>query len=138
MTVGKHWVTHADELPYLFPSGRFELTRAPDLALGDLFTKLWTNFADTGNPTPDSSLGFILEPTTEAHLQHLVLSPSPFMQNDTRRQEREFLTSLSTRQYRLLLGEDIPLDKVAYSLVQEEQATLSTTAANTFKSLKFW
>nr|XP_053646160.1 carboxylic ester hydrolase-like [Cherax quadricarinatus] len=138
MTVGKHWVTHADDLKYFFNSGRFELTRAPDLALRDLFTKLWTNFADTGNPTPDSSLGFIWEPTTEAHLQHLVLSPSPFMQNDTRRQDREFLTSLSTRQYRLLLGKDIPLDKMAYSLVEEEPATHSRSAANTLKPMKFW
>nr|XP_053645937.1 uncharacterized protein LOC128697979 [Cherax quadricarinatus] len=81
-------VTHADDLAYLFNLRGFQLTRAPDLALRDLFTKLWTNFADTGNPTPDSSLGFIWEPTTEAHLQHLVLSPSPFMQNDTRRQQQ--------------------------------------------------
>nr|XP_053646150.1 uncharacterized protein LOC128698080 isoform X2 [Cherax quadricarinatus] len=86
LTFGKHWVTHSDDLIYLFNSEEFELTRPADLALRDLFTKLWTNFADTGNPTPDSSLGFIWEPTREAHLQHLVLSPSPFMQNDTRHQ----------------------------------------------------
>ncbi|XP_069169364.1 carboxylic ester hydrolase-like isoform X1 [Procambarus clarkii] len=104
ITIGRHWVTHADDLFYFFTGGEawLPLTRPQDLAFRDLLIRLWVNFATTGNPTPDFSLGFTWEPTTEAHLQHLVLQPSPVMHNDTRRQEREFLTSLPTYQYGLL------------------------------------
>nr|QCC89024.1 carboxylesterase 9 [Meteorus pulchricornis] len=50
---------HAQELPYLFRSKKFEATDIKPPAPGTIqhllmqrFTELWTNFAKTGNPTP--------------------------------------------------------------------------------------
>ncbi|XP_065344089.1 esterase FE4-like [Cloeon dipterum] len=51
---------HADELGYLFTQGMlpgWKKAPANDKRVIDLMTTLWTNFAKTGNPTPDDSLG---------------------------------------------------------------------------------
>ncbi|KAL0880455.1 hypothetical protein ABMA27_002869 [Loxostege sticticalis] len=51
---------HADDLPYIFPAKIFNQKIYKDLEnlkLIENITKLWTNFAKHGNPTPDNSLG---------------------------------------------------------------------------------
>ncbi|XP_013183096.1 esterase B1 [Amyelois transitella] len=50
-------VCHADELPYLFDVKCIDIPK-PDKSwkVIDNLTKLWTNFAITGNPTPSSEL----------------------------------------------------------------------------------
>ncbi|XP_013141552.1 PREDICTED: esterase B1-like [Papilio polytes] len=60
-------VSHADELPYIFSmkvlkaiNPNFDISRV--IKLIDQVTKLWTNFAKYGNPTPDESLGVIWKP----------------------------------------------------------------------------
>ncbi|XP_047990812.1 LOW QUALITY PROTEIN: juvenile hormone esterase-like [Leguminivora glycinivorella] len=53
-------VCHGDDLGYLFPLKGFNLTVDPESAtfkMIDNVTKMWTNFAKCGNPTPDDSLG---------------------------------------------------------------------------------
>nr|AJN91206.1 carboxylesterase [Cnaphalocrocis medinalis] len=53
-------VCHADDLPYLFPlkvSGIKVDQGSETFKLIEQVTKLWTNFAKYGNPTPDNSLG---------------------------------------------------------------------------------
>lgn len=103
LTIAKHWVTHADDLIYLFTGGVFlPLTNPKDLKLRDVFTKLWTNFAATGHPTPDDSLGFQWEPSSETNLHYLSLSPTPVMKPDNREEVREFFATLPTHQNQIL------------------------------------
>ncbi|XP_076058877.1 juvenile hormone esterase-like [Oratosquilla oratoria] len=93
--MSKRWITHADDLLYLFEGGRFKpLEREEDLALRDFMTALWTNFAETGNPTPDDSLGFKWEPVKESNFRQLVLGPKPHMEDDTRKERRDFFLNL--------------------------------------------
>lgn len=101
---GRHWVTHADDAFYLFTGGGTwqPLTSDRDLAVRKIMTKLWANFAATGDPTPDDSLGFRWEAVNETHLHYLSLTPTPTMREDSRRQVREFFGSLPTRENRLL------------------------------------
>ncbi|XP_050727493.1 cholinesterase 2-like [Eriocheir sinensis] len=97
------WVCHGDDLFYLFPGGPIpaplsseDLQRPDDLAVRDIIVALWTNFAITGNPTPDDSLGFKWEPSTADSLHYLSLTPSPSMQPDDRKDARKFHNSLPT------------------------------------------
>ncbi|XP_026753865.1 juvenile hormone esterase-like isoform X1 [Galleria mellonella] len=64
-------VSHADDLPYLFPlAGVFSLfgqtldQNSTTFKLVENVTRLWTNFAKQGNPTPDGSLGVKWSPYT--------------------------------------------------------------------------
>ncbi|KAK7063017.1 Carboxylesterase 5A [Halocaridina rubra] len=102
--IAQNWVTHVDDLFYLF-TGRdiwLPLTKPSDLKLRNIFTKMWTNFAATGNPTPDESLGFTWESSTEENFHYLSLSPSPEMKPDNRKEVRQFFATLPTRQNRIL------------------------------------
>ncbi|KAK8743385.1 hypothetical protein OTU49_001416 [Cherax quadricarinatus] len=92
--VGKHWVPHADDLLYLFQAGELlgpskqiqQLNTPEDLRMRDIMSTLWTNFAATGNPTPDDSLGFTWEPSTENSFQYLALNLKPTMEADQRQE----------------------------------------------------
>ncbi|XP_042234708.1 uncharacterized protein LOC121874576 [Homarus americanus] len=55
---------------------------------------MWINFAATGNPTPDDSLGFRWGPFSEHNNQHLELKVEPTMTRYSRHQVREFWSSL--------------------------------------------
>ncbi|MDK2413676.1 carboxylesterase family protein, partial [Aphanizomenon sp. 202] len=74
-----------------------DLRRQDDLRLRDIITTLWTNFAATGNPTPDDALGFKWEAATEDDLRYLALTPSPAMEADQRQEVRDFHASLPTK-----------------------------------------
>ncbi|KPI95949.1 Esterase B1 [Papilio xuthus] len=70
-------VSHADDLPYLFPMKIFA-KKSPRLGINSTFyrmmdqvTKLWTNFAKYGNPTPDANLGVIWKPYTLENQDYL-------------------------------------------------------------------
>ncbi|RXG51310.1 Carboxylesterase 1E [Armadillidium vulgare] len=55
---GKNWVTHTDELVYLFYGDslfNFDLKKEEDLKFRKIITSLWRNFAKSGNPTPECS-----------------------------------------------------------------------------------
>ncbi|KAK3854409.1 hypothetical protein Pcinc_039113 [Petrolisthes cinctipes] len=117
--VGNHWVCHGDELYYLFRGG--PLLRPPHLpkstpqdlvlkqekSLRQTMAKLWTNFAATGNPTPDKSvLGFTWDAVTPTHLQHLVITPTPTMRDDIRQEVRKFYSSLPIKGYQALMNHE--------------------------------
>ncbi|XP_042856183.1 cholinesterase 2-like [Penaeus japonicus] len=115
---GRHWVPHGDDLYYLFAGGpllvRRHLADRPtdlqsheDLRLRDVITATWTNFAATGDPTPDDSLGFKWEAATEDDLRYLALEPSPTMEADQRQKARGFYASLPTKVNRILNPERI-------------------------------
>ncbi|KAI5639531.1 carboxylesterase family domain-containing protein [Phthorimaea operculella] len=67
-------VCHCDDLPYLFPVKFMNQTvvkESREFQLIEKVTKLWTNFAKYGNPTPDNSLGVKWEPYTIQHQHYL-------------------------------------------------------------------
>ncbi|XP_050713771.1 juvenile hormone esterase-like [Eriocheir sinensis] len=105
--VGRNWVSHVDDLFYIFSGGPVwaPLEREEDLRLRDIITKLWANFAAIGNPTPDDSLGFQWRAAESCDLQHLSLTPTPAMVGDRRREVRAFWETLPIKQ-NLLLNPD--------------------------------
>nr|ATJ44551.1 acetate esterase 7 [Helicoverpa assulta] len=67
LTKDKPVVCHCDDLTYLFPIKLFtdKVDKNSEcFKLIDRVTKLWTNFAKYGNPTPDASLGVQWKPYT--------------------------------------------------------------------------
>ncbi|XP_049872482.1 juvenile hormone esterase-like [Pectinophora gossypiella] len=74
-------VSHADDLAYLFPLKALSLVTnqkidkdSKTFELINNITKLWTNFAKYGNPTPDSSLGATWEPYDEKDQKYMEIS----------------------------------------------------------------
>ncbi|KAG7171451.1 Venom carboxylesterase-6-like 10 [Homarus americanus] len=109
LNIGENWVTHTDELFYLFTGGPLwrPIDREEDLKLREIMTTLWTNFATTGNPTPDESLGFTWDPITEDTQRHLTLKPTPAMEDDDRQETREFWFALPLKQNLILHPEKV-------------------------------
>ncbi|KAK3882435.1 hypothetical protein Pcinc_013187 [Petrolisthes cinctipes] len=107
-------VVHADDLLYLFVPGALfqttfetnQLETPQDIAMKDLMTKMWVNFAATGHPTPDDSLGFTWDPSTADHLTFLEITPKPTMRPDSNQKMREFHASLNTKMYQHLFHTD--------------------------------
>ncbi|XP_045446301.1 esterase FE4-like [Melitaea cinxia] len=67
-------VSHADELFYMFYNYLNEIPYDNEKKLRDIVfqvTKLWTNFAKTGQPTPDESLGVTWQPYTREGREYL-------------------------------------------------------------------
>ncbi|ROT85548.1 JHE-like carboxylesterase 1 [Penaeus vannamei] len=64
------YVGDSDDLQYLFSFDKLNvsLTKEEDLFVSRIMVDLWTNFAATGNPTPDLSLGFKWTPTEASSL----------------------------------------------------------------------
>lgn len=87
---GMHWVTLADDLPYLFNSRLTILRRQDDLIIRNLMVDLWTNFAKTGNPTPDYSLAFQWLPVTPNCLRYLAIDRISHMKLYDRTMVMEF------------------------------------------------
>ncbi|XP_063618830.1 juvenile hormone esterase-like [Cydia splendana] len=68
------FVTHADDLRYLFPPKLYPVEIAlnsTELRMIETVTTLWTNFAKYGNPTPDESLGAHWAPYTLQNQDYL-------------------------------------------------------------------
>ncbi|CAL4062346.1 unnamed protein product, partial [Meganyctiphanes norvegica] len=106
--IGEDWVSHADELQYLFSytDGWFgkPLDRKEDLQMRKLLLDLWSNFAKYGNPTPDRSLGFTWQPVGLDTQSHLAIKlQQPQMEPDNRAQIRSFFHTL-----------DLPVNRILY------------------------
>ncbi|XP_071528390.1 pyrethroid hydrolase Ces2a-like [Panulirus ornatus] len=102
------WVAHSDDIQYLFDPWHAypqQLERPADIFVREVMLTLWTNFAATGNPTPDGSLGFRWWPTTESHQWYLALTTSPTMKDDTPVEELEFWRNMPTKMNKLLFPE---------------------------------
>ncbi|XP_069953421.1 juvenile hormone esterase [Cherax quadricarinatus] len=123
-TENKHWVSHADDLLYLFSGGgvwtALNFSIPDDLHVRDLFTQLWFNFAATGSPTPDDSLGFTWSPTTPSAPYHLNLNSKPSMVPDSHSEMMEFWTSLPTKENLILYPEREVTPKMEEKETREE------------------
>ncbi|XP_023935687.2 esterase FE4-like [Bicyclus anynana] len=69
-------VCHGDDLPYIFPVKIFEQNISMDseaFKMIDKVTKLWTNFAKYGDPTPDNTLGVKWSPYTRKEENYIII-----------------------------------------------------------------
>lgn len=108
-SLNKKWVGHADDLQYLFGGdgvGLDPMEDPADLFMRHIILTLWFNFAATGNPTPDGSLGFRWWPTSQSHPWYLALTTSPVMKDNVLIQELEFWKNLPTKMNLLLYPEN--------------------------------
>ncbi|XP_076066315.1 juvenile hormone esterase-like isoform X2 [Oratosquilla oratoria] len=97
-TFAKKWVIHFDDLVYFFEGGEFgTLDDATDLAVRDIMVTLWTNFAATGDPTPDDSLWFKWEASRRSPLSRLVIESQPFMEKNSRKERMDFWLGLAAQ-----------------------------------------
>merc|ERR1719378_1166512 len=97
ITEGQHCVSHGDDLLYVFDllwEIGDHLTDPDDLTVQNHFTTLWTNFAKTGVPTPDDSLGYSWHVTDAKTRQHLRILPQPTVHMDQRQMSRAFWENL--------------------------------------------
>ncbi|XP_069956161.1 pyrethroid hydrolase Ces2a-like isoform X2 [Cherax quadricarinatus] len=104
---GSTYVTHSSETHYVFwsPEGPSFPKKSDEARVSLLISKLWANFAATGDPTPDDSLGFKWLPASPKNTHHLAINTTPTMESDTRAEARQFWFSLPTRHNKLLYPE---------------------------------
>nr|XP_027216593.1 carboxylesterase 5A-like [Penaeus vannamei] len=98
------YVGDSDDLQYLFSFDKLNvsLTKEEDLFVSRIMVDLWTNFAATGNPTPDLSLGFKWTPTEASSLSYLGITSAPAMKVYDREQDIEFWRNLPRKMNKLL------------------------------------
>ncbi|XP_037773831.1 cholinesterase 1-like isoform X1 [Penaeus monodon] len=99
---GEEWVVHPAILQYLFPYPNAPRLKGEDKQLSDTLLKLWVNFASTGDPTPDSSLGFRWMSVSASEQTLLRLTPTPVMTASSRLNEWLLWTSFPTEANRFL------------------------------------
>lgn len=79
-------VCHGDDLFYIFPfslMGFPSTIKSPsDLRTSEHFLALLTNFAHSGNPTPENKMGFKWEPWTDKSKLHLQIGTGLVMGSD--------------------------------------------------------
>nr|CAD7404517.1 unnamed protein product [Timema cristinae] len=94
-------VCHADELQYLFPSDRVFPGLVPsqkDIEITDKMITMWTDFARTGNPTPDEKdVAVRWQPITSSNLEYLYIGSDMYMDSGLLKERAEFWASLSVR-----------------------------------------
>nr|CAD7447818.1 unnamed protein product [Timema bartmani] len=94
-------VCHADELQYLFPSDRVFPGLVPsekDIEITDKMITMWTDFARTGNPTPDEKdIAVRWQPITSSNLEYLHIGSDVYMDSGLLKERAEFWASLPVR-----------------------------------------
>ncbi|XP_042856871.1 pyrethroid hydrolase Ces2a-like, partial [Penaeus japonicus] len=98
------YVGHMDDLQYLFDFSNLNisLSKPEDFFVSRIMVDLWTNFAATGNPTPDMSLGFKWEPAEPSKISYLGITSSPSMKVYSDDQNVEFWRNLPKKMNKLL------------------------------------
>ncbi|XP_037793387.1 esterase FE4-like [Penaeus monodon] len=100
-------VSHMDDLQYLFSFDNLNISmsKEEDFFVSRIMVDLWTNFAATGNPTPDMSMGFKWTPTDDSKLSYLGITSSPIMKVFDDVQDLEFWRNLPKKVNKLLYPE---------------------------------
>ncbi|XP_068237831.1 venom carboxylesterase-6-like [Palaemon carinicauda] len=106
-TTGKKWVSHADDLQYLFVDSPYfpQPEKPDDKRVRDLIVTLWTNFAATGFPTPNGSLGFAWVAASPTCLRYLAIATYPFLTNYDRDGILRFWQNLPLERNQILYPE---------------------------------
>ncbi|CAK1585684.1 unnamed protein product [Parnassius mnemosyne] len=100
-------VCHADELNYVFPMKKVNLKldkNTKSFRIIENVTKLWTNFAKYGHPTPDDSFGFKWTPYTLDEQAYLEINENLTMGTRPDKDEVDFWENI----YREFLPSSIP------------------------------
>ncbi|CAH2047563.1 unnamed protein product, partial [Iphiclides podalirius] len=100
-------VCHADEVNYLFPMKKFNLKldiNAKSYKIIQNMTKLWTNFAKHGNPTPDDSMGIKWIPYNSNEQHYLEISENLIVGTEPDKKEVDFWENI----FREFLPNSVP------------------------------
>nr|AHJ81347.1 carboxylesterase [Locusta migratoria] len=105
-------VAHAEDLLYLFSNNSYYVIPgerpAKDMEVVKAMTKLWTNFAKTGNPTPNDDLVHWPRVTSDTKLEYLEIGKKLEVKKGLLEERMEFWRSL-------------PLGKVPQSKVLKQE-----------------
>ncbi|XP_053622030.1 juvenile hormone esterase isoform X2 [Plodia interpunctella] len=104
-SLGLKHAGHMDELGYLFKNdlqSDVEPTQQ-DLRMRERMLSLWTNFAKTGNPTPDENKYITVEwlPVNKDHLYYLNLGEELSLGTNPDKEKMEFWDDLYNKHYRI-------------------------------------
>ncbi|XP_063884478.1 juvenile hormone esterase-like isoform X4 [Scylla paramamosain] len=128
---------HGDDNRYLFnfPPPLGPLTRPQDLHVRDIMVTLWTNFAHTGNPTVNGTLGFRWTPVSpKKPVKFLSITTNPTMQCIDE-QKRDFWNSLPTENSKILYPEHFLLDSCAPAETLNPTSLAAMGTCNAFEFL---
>ncbi|XP_037803467.1 acetylcholinesterase-like [Penaeus monodon] len=99
-------IGHGDDVQYLFNTEYNKtLQRDEDIFVSRIMVEIWTNFATTGHPTPDRSLGFKWAPTLSSNNAYLAITSSPFMKTSQDSRIHEFWKNMPTKSNKRLYPE---------------------------------
>lgn len=87
---GKNAVIHAEDLFYLFNFNMLNIPFDNSKTAIDTVTKLWTNFAKYGNPTPNDSLGAKWAPFTIEKQEYLEINDKLVLKTFPDKEENKF------------------------------------------------
>ncbi|XP_045601203.2 carboxylic ester hydrolase [Procambarus clarkii] len=124
-TLDKKWVSHADDLIYMFHGGPLftilPISTPEDQRVRNIFTQLWVNFAATGSPTPDASLGFTWSPATCSTPNHLNINLTPSMVENSRKEMMEFWATLPTKENLILDPERVVFTEASENEIKQQE-----------------
>lgn len=97
---------HTDELGYLFKNDlQNEVEPTPqDVKMRERMLRLWTNFAKSGNPTPDDENDYLTvtwRPVTKDNLYYLNLGPELSLDTNPDKEKMDFWDGLYNKYYRI-------------------------------------
>ncbi|XP_013185429.1 juvenile hormone esterase isoform X2 [Amyelois transitella] len=104
-SLGLKHAGHMDELGYLFKNdlqNDVEPTQQ-DIRMRERMLRLWTNFAKSGNPTPDENQYITVEwlPVNKDHLYYLNLGEELSLGTNPDKEKMEFWDELYNKHYRI-------------------------------------
>ncbi|KAK3874952.1 hypothetical protein Pcinc_020141 [Petrolisthes cinctipes] len=101
------YTAHVDDLLYIFDQLLPDaiLTRPEDLFIRYIMTRMWTNFARTGNPTVNGNVGFRWETCGSRNTHYLAITTKPGMR-PANSLTQNMWRSLPTKSNRILFPEN--------------------------------
>ncbi|KAA0200396.1 Esterase B1, partial [Hyalella azteca] len=142
--IKNRYVNHGDDLIYLFsgPSDHpwlgQELKSAEDLAMRDLMVDLWTNFAITGNPTPDGHPAEWRPYTPDAPHVFIIDERPAMDESDPKKELREFWRQLPLKINLVLFPEsvsnstEVAIEKYATPTATETEQVVESNEEKTY------
>ncbi|XP_052738798.1 juvenile hormone esterase [Bicyclus anynana] len=104
-SVSLNYAGHLDELGYLFKSEPTkDVEPSPqDIKTRERMLRLWTNFAKTGNPTPDENhyLTVTWLPATKDKVNYLKINNELSLETDPDKEQMEFWDNLYSKHFKI-------------------------------------
>ncbi|XP_063372360.1 juvenile hormone esterase-like [Cydia amplana] len=124
-----HHAGHADELGYLFKmdsQGGVEPT-AQDVKMRERMLRLWTNFAKSGNPTPDENhyITVTWQPVTKDNLYYLNLSNELALNTSPDKERMDLWEDLYSRHFKIWEHPQVNNEETPVKTLRPEPAVTS-------------